>query len=199
MEPTQLTLADLLASEAALIAMIVDKEGEITPELDEAFKTSELCVRKKIDSYAYVIERLEAEALFRSNRAKHEKDIQARLENVAERMREGLKFAMRQHNRTELKGELIRYSLAKSKPSVELRPEISPQEIPDKYKRIKVEVDKTRVLEDWVNGSSVVKEDIAHSFEIKESVSLRKYDNTQAKRKELTVYGNDSIDNHSRR
>jgi hypothetical protein len=127
-------LRELLQQEAILVMEILESEGEIYPELENALKASEIDVTKK------------------------------RCLRLCETV-----FSLRAILGGPRRGES---EVARM------------EDICTTYKRVKVELDKTKVLESYKTGTELLKTSLEQQFEFKEGISLTCLSNLQS-RKEI--------------
>lgn len=142
MEATQTLVA--LASEAQEISkLILDAQGELSPELEKRLDFNSTSLMAKVDSYVFIEEHLEAHAALWKRKAEACKAIYDRYNKTQEKIRDRVKFVMRETDKKELSGNLHRYVLSTLKPKLVLTdPEKLPKEclmhvtttVPDKDK-----------------------------------------------------------------
>jgi hypothetical protein len=103
----------------ALNEQILNLEGEITPELNEALKINETELQSKGNGYAYVIKKNEAECDIIDAEIKRLQSLKKVRQNATERLKEAIKRAMELYQIAEIKTPLIKINFRKSE-SVEI-------------------------------------------------------------------------------
>jgi hypothetical protein len=122
----------LLATEAQEICkLILEANGELSPELEKRLDVNSSALLAKVDSYVFIEDHLEAHASLWKRKADACKAIYDRYVKSQEKMRERVKLAMRELNRNELKGDHYRYKLCELKAKLVID---EPDEIPSELK-----------------------------------------------------------------
>lgn len=167
-----------LSNENLLLYAILDGEGEITPEIEQALIDTERSLESNVDWYFHFKKRLESEMEYRKANADRERAIQRRIEEMVERLDESLKENMIQHHKKEISGIDYRFCLSKTKPKIELRGGVSIDELPTSLVRTKLirELDKELVRE-VLDGDDAL---MNKFFQKVEGYSLRSYPNTRS-------------------
>ena len=130
------TLYSITADMNAILSLIEDGEGELTPELEQALAITEEQFTQKAEDYGHAILNLKAMA----TAAKAEKDRLASLqkfyENATKRLTDAITAAMQAFDRQKVESGTLRLSLRKSTAT-----EIDDlNAVPDRFKQTKVEV-----------------------------------------------------------
>ncbi|HWB62136.1 MAG TPA: siphovirus Gp157 family protein [Chitinophagales bacterium] len=132
------TLYNILAEHKALIDLIEQNDGEITPEIEVQANLTQEDFENKATSYAYVIKASEDEGEIIAKEIKRLQDLKKRADNRAEYLKNRLSEAMQQFGFDEIKRNNIRLYFRASK-SVLITDE---NIIPDKYMVIVPETKK---------------------------------------------------------
>jgi hypothetical protein len=185
--PQRLNLHELIVQETALLAEILENEGEILPEIEIALKTSQKDLQYKIDAYHQVMERLALEVEYRSKKAEHQKFIQKKCEAILEKMRESIKDVMLHHDKKRLTGKDIGFMLTRTKPSISLKEGKTLEDIPDLLKRQKIQVylDKEVILKLYQTDPETFLSLYEKVLSIEPSYALKKFENLKS-RKDLS-------------
>lgn len=151
------TLPELVGQASKIHQMIVEANGELSPELEQALSRVDLAVATKIDSYAYLERWFESQSSFYKSEADRYSKVSKALMNARERLRNGIKYAMQTLGRDEVQGMTTRYKLAGTQPSLEVNEALLPME----YKVIQYVPDSAKIraaLKEGVNipGAALV-------------------------------------------
>jgi hypothetical protein len=130
------TLYSITADMNAILSLIEDGDGELTPELEQALAITEEQFTQKAEDYGHAILNLKAMA----TAAKAEKDRLASLqkfyENATKRLTDAITAAMQAFDVPKVETPTLRLSLRKSTAT-----EIDDlNAVPDRFKQTKVEV-----------------------------------------------------------
>lgn len=163
------SLALIVAEMNELVTQIVENGGELTEVLETAFDDVGTQLQAKTDSYAFIMDKLDAEADFWDARAKASAKVAKSCKALRERLNDNIKFAMQQMQADEILGGEMRFKLSKLPPKVVMNPEL----IPDAYKMVVTETvpDKERIKATLLAGQSVP------GAGLEDVYSLRKYAN----------------------
>lgn len=112
------TLLAAAQDEVALMALVQEAEGELTPQLEEWLAEVEKNIATKADHYRFVLDRLEANAEALDKRAKELRAAAVALHNVQESIKGRIKQAMTTMGTNEVKGESFRFKLSNSAPRI---------------------------------------------------------------------------------
>lgn len=155
---------------------LIESEGAITPEIESMLAIKDLQLPEKVDSYQFIMNRLE---LVESG-YKMQADLFLRasktLGNAKESMKERLKLAMQEMGVDELYGNDFRFMKLKTTGTLHINDEDS---IPIDYKsaRIVTDIDKKSIKKDLENGK------VVPGAALEPGHSLRCYVNTNVKDK----------------
>lgn len=136
----------------------IDMEtGEISPELVNALELSQQNLQAKGIDIGYVIKSFDDEIDLYDREIKRLTERKQALKNAQERVKNNLKSAMEEFGIVEIKGQTLKISFRKSE-SVEVD---NVDLLDDKFKRVKVEADKTAIKQaiksgEQVNGARLV-------------------------------------------
>lgn len=161
--------------------MLLESQGELTPEIETALTVSGSDMAEKVDSYSYIIDRFAALEMHYKSKAEFFSAISKQCDNVQKRLKNNVQFAMQSLGKTELLGEDIKFKLSSTSGSLFITDE---EMVPVEY--------KTEKMVTTINNKSV-KDDIAKGkvvpgAEIKPGFSLKIVANTpdrKSKTKEL--------------
>lgn len=151
MDESKQTLSILLQQSHEIIAQLILTEGELTPDIESAIEVNERQLTEKIDSYHFVMERLEKEAEYFKSKADQLSRIASGCKKTRERIKERLKEVMQANQLTELKGQDIRFKLINSQPALK----IDESKLPIKWKIVSYIPDKSRIKEELINGGEI--------------------------------------------
>ena len=123
------------------------EDGEIPPDLDDAWEQAGETFVAKVESTACVVKNLLAEAAIHEAQAdvfKQEAAVFAQkqqvLENAAKRLKDYIRFHMEKVGELKVKGERFTVRVQNnSMPTVTV--DCDPHELPDEFQRVKVEAD----------------------------------------------------------
>ncbi len=138
------TLATLVAEAQGIIQALVEAGGELTPELEARLEVNQTSLVAKVDGYAFIESRLEAEAEFWKRRAEVNARIAKTLTNMQKNLLERIKWGIQEMGKTEVCGVDSRFFLVKCAQKLVINPDVLPPEwtmqvtetVPDK-ERIK--------------------------------------------------------------
>lgn len=175
-EEKRQSLGDLVTGFSHILERIAEAGGELTPELEALFDQVGGDLQVKADSYAFVMDKLEAEAEFWKARADSFARVSKSCDRLRDRMKDAIKAAMVQLKRDEIEGVDFRFKLStSSRPKLVLDEAI----LPAAWKMPVTELvpDKERIVTALDSGEAVPG---ARYEEVK---SLRKYVNTKRGKK----------------
>ena len=130
----------------------VDLEtGEISEELQNALALSQQNLQTKGIDIGYVIKSFDDEIDLYDREIKRLTERKQALKNAQERVKNSLKNAMEEFGIVEIKGQTLKIGFRKSE-SVEVD---NVDLLDDKFKRIKVEADKTAIKQALKSGEEV--------------------------------------------
>lgn len=132
----------------------IDEEtGEILPEILERLKISKENLNNKAVDYGYVIKSFEDEISLYDKEIKRLTERKKQMQNIQQRIKDNIKFAMLEFGIEEVKGKTIKLSFRNSE-SVEIE---DANMLDEKYKRTKIiiEPDKIAIKEAIKNGEEV--------------------------------------------
>jgi hypothetical protein len=112
------SLFSLVAQANALEQKIAEAGGEISPEVEKELSHIDLALPDKIDSYAFIIGRLDAASDYWKAKAAEYTKLAKSTANASERIRGAIKQAMMAMQRDEVSGGDIRFKLTSSKASL---------------------------------------------------------------------------------
>ena len=130
----------------------IDQEtGELNQELVNALEVSQANLQQKGIDIGYVIKSFDDEIELYDKEIKRLTERKKALQNAQERVKNNLKNAMEEFNIIEIKGQTLKITFRKSE-SVEID---DIEALDDKFKRVKVEADKTAIKQAIKQGEQV--------------------------------------------
>jgi len=167
-------LAVLINETNLLEQMLVESQGTITPEIEKYLAVKESQLPEKVDGYSLVMDRFEHLEAYYKQRADFFSQVADQCKAVRERLKENIKYAMKDLGTDEVAGFDVRFKLQKVKPKLVVDDEAK---IPKEYYKtvITESLDKEKLKEDLAIG----KIEGAH---LEESFSLKTYANVPKKK-----------------
>lgn len=114
-----MNLYQLTTEYKQLESILIENEGELTPDLEQALQINQDQLQAKGISYGYVIKSIEAESDIIDAEIKRLTQLKKVRDNAAERLKTTLKQAMEMYGVLELKTPTLKISFRKSE-SVEI-------------------------------------------------------------------------------
>ena len=131
----------------------VDLEtGELSAELVNALEVSQANLQQKGIDIGYVIKSFDDEIDLYDKEIKRLTERKKALQNAQDRVKTSLKNAMEEFNIVEIKGQTLKISFRKSE-SVEID---NVDLLDERFKRVKVEPDKTAIKQAIKQGEQVI-------------------------------------------
>lgn len=161
------TLFALVATANGIENMLLETAGEITPEIEAALAVVDVNLPAKVDSYAFVIDRLEAQEAFWKLKANELYKIASSCKTARERIKDSIKDAISALGADEIRGNEVRFKMANSRPRLVIDEDALPKEY--MMQIIHLEADKKRIEEDLKLGIPV------EGATYQETKSLRTY------------------------
>lgn len=138
---------------ASIIAAVEEAEGELTPELEEQLAANGEDFRDKIENYLKAVRNYEADAeAFKAEAASFTAKAK-RAATTVERLKQTVTAAMQLRGMDKERFGNFTASLRRSE-RVTVDDDLI-QQLPDKYKRVKYEADKTALKEALKSGEEV--------------------------------------------
>lgn len=144
----QPSLVALVCRQMQLMEQVLENEGEIAEDLEVAIRLNSDGLATKVDSYSYVIDELDFRAEFFRSKARAISAAAKTLETKAEHLRDRLRNAL-ETTRVPLTGYEVEFALGKPSISYDLAENVSIEDIPEKFIRLKKELDKERLKVEW--------------------------------------------------
>lgn len=114
----ELSLVELSTQYAKLEYKLLESQGEITPEIENELANFEAKLPQKVDAYDFIINKIQAnQAMLKSMADKYNAAART-LTNFEDSLKDRIKLAMINLDRTELLGHSTRFKLIKSKPKL---------------------------------------------------------------------------------
>lgn len=170
-EEKKTSLAAIVFQASNIVTQIAEAGGELTPALEEAFDAIGRDLTTKSDSYAFVMDRLEAESEFWKGKADQFAKVARACAAAKERMGGAIKAAMIQLDRDEIEGSDFRFKLSPMKPKMI----INQDHLPEEWLMVVTETvaDKDRIRAALDGGGTVP------GAWLEDVKALRKYPNTK--------------------
>lgn len=149
------SLVQITSEVNQLAVMLLESQGLITPEIENALAVKEIALPEKVDNYSYILDRIESEIEFYKKRAEMFDQAASTLNNAKKRLKDRLEYAMNEMGVTELVGNEIKFKRMNSKSKLVIDDE---EMIDVKYKSEKTVtvIDKDALYEDLKRDSKVV-------------------------------------------
>lgn len=171
------SLVSLVFDITEIERQIVQCDGELTPELEAQFDLTTGDIRSKIDAYKIVSDAFQARAEYFKDSAEQLTHARRLFENQKNRLKENVKFAMKNLNVTELEGNDWRYKLSRGKPALQIDESLLPDGF---FKTVETKVvDRVAIEEALALGMTIP------GVSMQESESLRVYVNAAGKSREV--------------
>lgn len=148
------SLVELADEARRLSEYLIRSQGEVTPEVEEALAIQGENLPRKIDSYKYVLDDLEAARATWKARKDEAAREEKKYANVIERLKERIRIAMRLLETNELNGQMYRFKLSKSASRLVISDETL---IPNEYMQFvqTVEPNKEKIKEYLAGGELI--------------------------------------------
>lgn len=148
------TLPQLMALSREVFDAIIENQGALTPEIEAALAHVETNLPEKIDSYAFILDRLEMEEVYWKEKAEKYARIAKGCSSTMSFLKDRIKQVALENGKTELLGHDNKFTLVNSKPSVEINNEELIEAI---YKKevVTYKIDKKKIEEDLKLGLPV--------------------------------------------
>lgn len=159
------TLNELVSQAAQIEELLINSNGEITPELEAMILNVDFNLPQKLDNYSLLIERMKMVSEFYKSRAEKLLLIAKSCGEVEKRCKENLKNAMQTLGVDELKGVDIRFKLQKAKDKLILDETVP---VEDRFLRVEYVVDKTKITEALKQGEDVKGAHFEPSYYVRE-------------------------------
>lgn len=167
------SLAIIVQEKNLIEQMLIESCGELTPELEQALAISNLELPEKVDSYSWKMDFLKSAAEFYKEKAEFFSKVSKSLSSASDRMKDGIKDAMKALTVDEIQGNDIRFKLSKTKPRLIVENE---EFLKDYFKEVKTMVlEKDKLTEDLKIGE-------VKGARLEDSFSLRTYANNSQKK-----------------
>ncbi len=123
------------------VADMLEYDSENAAIID-TLESIDLAIEEKADGYAKLIRNQEASSKAFDEEIKRMKERKQAVDNNVKRMKLSLQNAMVEIGKTKFKTDLFSFNIQKNQPSVEI---IDETLIPDKFKKITIDFDKTAI------------------------------------------------------
>lgn len=152
-ESTQITLVDIDREYRAIVAQIEAAGGELTPESEAELERIMALLCQKADGYGIVMHRLESEANFWKMQKDRCAKAQKIFENESDRLKERMKYVLKDHPEKSIQGALFRFTLVKGQDTLSLKEDILPNEF--KVAQMSLVPDKQKILALLKEGAEI--------------------------------------------
>lgn len=161
------SLISMVNEANAIEQLLIQNEGVTTDEISAALTVIASQLPSKIDSYNFIIDRMDSLEDHYKEQAAFFTQIAKQCGNAKDRLKENIKFAMKALNTDEVQGHNIRFKLQRVKPKLVVENESL---IPKEYQRVvtTTSLDKERIKEDLAIGPIA-------GCKLEESFSLKTY------------------------
>lgn len=156
-----LTIYQLGEQERALIDLLYENGGELTPEIEQALNDTQEGLVKKVDGYNKIIRELDYYSEACKAEAKRITENAKRAENAKNRLKSHILEAMRMFEWDKLEGDTVKVTRTKREAievdmdevnaNLDLDLKIAKMQLPD-YVKVSATVDKTRVKQLYGNA-----------------------------------------------
>jgi predicted nuclease with TOPRIM domain len=162
------SLVNLLSEASQLVSLVAESGGELSPELEKLLDSNTQDIAVKCDNYSLVLSEMESRAEYLKSKAKEFTDAAKAIENAEERLRDHLKSVLLSLPENKIEGVNYKFSLARSKPKVE----VDQEKLPSDYWRetIKFEPDKIKIGEHLAAGKQISGARLVESYSLRKSV-----------------------------
>lgn len=145
---------------------IIENGGEIPPELEAQISSETILKEKKIDAYHSILERCKLTEAQILNKVNILKALGKGYGNLASRLKDNLKFAMKSTDTKELAGEMMRFIITRPTSIVEI---FNPEILPDNYKIqvTKLIPNNEKISIDLKNGIFIPGAQLVDSFQLR--------------------------------
>lgn len=162
------SLVKIAQESAELERILIESDGQLTPEIEAALEVKEIELPDKVEAYHHIINRVEMLTEHYKKQADFYLRLKKTCENFQQALEENIKTTMRITGKPEINGNTVVYKLVNSNPKLIIE---NQDAIPAEY--------KTQVVETVVNNK-MIKEHLVAGLEVEgaklePTVSLRKY------------------------
>jgi hypothetical protein len=170
------SLMSLVRDHYKLDEDLLKNGGELSEELEQFMQITEKGLSEKIDSYKLYMDHLAFRAEYFDNLAKQAEQYKKVFDNQIKRMKENIKFAMRNMNTTELRGEQYRFALTEPTDKLVIENE---EAIPAMFTKeeLVLKLDREAIMNELKKGEQVP------GAKIELTQQLRQYVNSNSKKK----------------
>jgi Ni,Fe-hydrogenase I large subunit len=165
------TLPALVVEANEILQEIVTNGGEMNPIIEAILDGVTQEIATKADSYAFVMDKLEAEATLFKERADQFSKAAKACSNLKDRLQERIKMAMQDMGKREVQGDDFRFVLSKAHPKLI----VNEEKLPSDYFMVVSEkiADKQKIRQILDAGGEIF------GAKYEEVSALRKYVNTK--------------------
>lgn len=145
-------LVEIVTQSNDLTRYLLERGGELTPELEAMLDSVNIALAEKIDAYHHVMERMELEQGYWKAKADAMNRIAQAHAKVREKLKESIKRAMYELGKDEVLGNDVRFRLSTTKPALELTSELDPAYLMTVTEQVP---DKDRIRKDLEAGKAI--------------------------------------------
>ena len=170
------SMHEIVESVKSVETMLLESNGELTPEIEAMLLITETALPEKIDSYGLVIDRFSSLEKFYKEKSDAILRMARAFGSAQDRLKDNLKASMTTLGTDELKGFDIRFKLSATKPSVVVD---AVETLDAAYTTIEqvTKVNKDRIRQDLELGVPV------NGARLERGFALRSYVNSPAAQK----------------
>lgn len=163
---------------AELEEMLISTDGEITDQIAEFLAVKDIQLPAKVDSYAYLMERMDVLAMHYKCKAEYFQNLAKAADKVTDRCKSNLEEAMNLIGTQEILGFDTKFKFVKTNPSVVINDESL---IPEEFKIpiFDTQIDKKAISARLKDGIEV------SGCSLKQGQTLKKLANTPGKAKQV--------------
>lgn len=172
METQKNSLPVIVAEMSGILSQIVEAGGELTPELEAAFDNVGSQIKVKADSYAFLIDKLEAESDFWKAKAESFSKVAKSCKSLRDRLSDSIKTAMVELDMPEVEGEDFRFKLSRTAPRLVLNEEALPKEY--LMQVTTYTPDKDRIKAALTDGAKIPGAALEGGFSVRKYVNAKK-------------------------
>lgn len=158
----------------ALDELLIEQNGELCPTLENWMQINEHNLSEKVDGYKLYLEHLESRNEYFKGIKEQANAAQNIFKNMVSRLKDNLKYAMTSMETSELRGEMYRFKLGKSKEKIVIEnAEMIPLKYTKEVTRIEIDMDAIKAA---IDAGEVIP-----GIMIETNSSLLSYSNTKGK------------------
>lgn len=162
------SLAELVSSAADLESALIESGGEVTEEVEKLLALWETDFSEKIDGYAVIMERFKMATDYWKQQAALMSQMEKSCQKLEERLKERLKWGMKEMDVNEVTGDTYRFKLSVLKPKVVID---DSDVVPDEFKEKVIEY---KIVKDKISDALKAGKNVP-GVHTEETISVRRY------------------------